>query len=178
MSMVGTSLLNEIVNEKGITGAATILNMLRDRLISTLQQTGAEDESKDGMDIALCVVDGNRLEYAGANNPLYMIRSAQLSEVKGDKHPVSIHLGTDHNFKGHELNLSQGDCVYLLSDGFADQFGGQSNKKFMYKKLKELLLSIASLGMNEQKKNLSDAFYAWKGTCDQVDDVLIIGIRF
>ena len=177
MSMVGSSLLNEIVNEKNITSASDILNALRERLIQTLQQTGAEGENKDGMDISLCVIENNTLEFSGANNPLYFIRNNELIEYKSDKQPIGIYHGEFKSFTSQKINLQKGDCFYIFTDGFADQFGGEKNKKFLYKKFQSKLLELQDKNMEQQKSALNEIFESWKGINEQVDDVLIIGIR-
>lgn len=176
MSMLGISFLNEIISENKITDAAGILNRLRHQVIDALQQKGTPGEAKDGMDLALCVLDKRsaKLQFAGANNPLYYIRNGELYEIKGDKMPVAIHVKMD-SFTNHELTVSPGDVFYLFSDGYADQFGGPNGKKFKYRSLKELLVSIHQKDMNEQCEILDKQFEEWKGDNDQVDDVVIVG---
>ena len=178
MSMAGSSLLNEIVNEKNISSSGQILNHLRERLMQTLQQTGADGESKDGMDIALCVLDGNNLEFSGANNPLYLIRNKELQEYKSDKQPIGVHVGNEKPFASHKIELRKGDIFYIFSDGYADQFGGPGGKKFMSKRFKELLLNVSQYPVNQQKTMLDSAIEDWKQGGNQVDDILVIGINF
>jgi serine phosphatase RsbU (regulator of sigma subunit) len=178
MSMVGSSLLNEIIHEKEITKADKILNNLRERLIKTLQQTGAEGENRDGMDIALCVLEGNELEFAGANNPIYHLRGRELKEIKGDKQPIGIYTGNNKSFTSQKIQLEKGDRVYIFTDGFADQFGGPKGKKFMYKKFQDTLIGGVNLSISQQKDELNKVFEAWRGGNSQVDDVLVIGIEF
>ncbi|MBK9672092.1 MAG: tetratricopeptide repeat protein [Bacteroidetes bacterium] len=177
MSMIGNSLLNQIVNEQGITKPAEILFKLREEVIKALKQTGAIGESRDGMDIAICCIENKKLQFAGANNPLIFIRNNQLTEYKGDKQPIGIYSGTPKPFTNHEIDLQTGDCIYLYSDGYADQFGGHQNKKFKYAQLKELLTTIVQLPMERQREKLQLNFEAWKSDNEQVDDVLVIGIR-
>jgi serine phosphatase RsbU (regulator of sigma subunit) len=177
MSMVGGSLLGEIVNKQFVTEPAKILDLMRARLIENLQQTGAEGESKDGMDVAICTIEDNVLEFSGANNPLYHIRGKVLTEYKGDKHPIAIHMGTDHCFSSSRIALEKGDAVYIFTDGFADQFGGSGNKKFLYRRLQALLLDNSGKPAADQRNALEKAFLEWTGSNDQVDDVLVIGIR-
>lgn len=177
MSMVGSSLLNEIVNEKEICNSAAILDALRERLIITLQQTGAEGESRDGMDIAICVMENNKLEFSGANNPLYLVRNGELMEYKGEKQPIGIYHGAPTPFSNTIIELQKNDCIYLFSDGYADQFGGEKNKKFLYKKLQNKLIEICKEPMEKQKHILNETFENWRGSNEQVDDVLVIGIK-
>ncbi|MFC2104964.1 7TM diverse intracellular signaling domain-containing protein, partial [Bacteroidota bacterium] len=155
MSMLGVSFLNDVVNKEYITHPGVILRRLRKEVIHALQQKGEYGEQQDGMDIALCSIDFKNLElqFSGANNPLYIIRNKEfesiqtttilengaynLYEIKGDTMPIAIHQRMD-KFKMHEIQLLKGDCLYMFSDGFADQFGGKNGKKFKYKPFKEL----------------------------------------
>ncbi len=184
MSMLGVSFLNKIVLEQNICRADLILNDLRDNVIQSLQQTGAEGEAQDGMDMALVIIDLKEMtmEFAGAHNPLYMIRGHELNETKADRMPISFQSGS-RNFSNHNSSLQEGDSLYLFSDGFADQFGGPAGKKFKYKQFKNLLMEIKDKSMKEQKKLLDDAIEAWKNhrnpegdTYEQIDDILVIGI--
>ena len=177
MSMIGNSLLNQIVNEQGFTQPNEILFHLREEVIKALKQTGAMGESRDGMDIALLSMENNKLEFAGANNPLIHIRNGNLTEYKGDKQPIGIYEGTPKPFANITLEVQTGDSVYLYTDGYADQFGGHQNKKFKYSQLKELLTTIAELPIEKQKEKLKINFEAWKANNEQVDDVLVIGIK-
>jgi tetratricopeptide (TPR) repeat protein len=183
MSMIGNVFLNEIVNERGITQPATILNELREMIIKSLKQTGAEGENKDGMDISLVALsaDGKKLQFAGANNPLWHYRrekeSWKLSEIKGDKQPIGFYRGNPLPFTNHEVEMQAGDSFYLFSDGFADQFGGDKGKKFKYKPFQQLLQGLQDFPMDNQLSALLSSFNAWKRHYEQVDDLLIIGIR-
>ena len=181
MSMIGNAMLNEIVLEKGIIRASDILNHLREDIIKSLKQTGAQGEQKDGMDISLCVFDKNdsKLEFSGANNPLWIVaheNPSTLKEIKGDKQPIGIYTGNPTPFTHHEVQLSKGDCIYIFTDGFADQMGGETGKKFKSKTMKEFLLTIQHIPMREQETVISKLFADLKGTCDQTDDILVIGI--
>lgn len=177
MTMLGISFLDEIVNEKNIVQPAAILDNLRERIVNTLKQTGTAGESKDGMDIVLCCLDTKtkRLSYAGANNSLYVLQDGVLTEHKPDKQPCGFY-PNPVPFTNNTIQLQDGNCIYCFSDGYADQFGGVKGKKFKYKKLEELLVSTAN-DFNTQKKLLSNTFDEWKGNLEQVDDVLLIGIR-
>ena len=143
MSMLGVTLLNEIINGKHIISPEQIIENLRQGIIKSLKQVAAEDSIKDGMDIAVCVVDfdNNILWYAGANNPLYLIRGEELIHYRADKMPVAIHYKMEP-FTLNKIELQKGDAFYIFSDGFADQFGGPRGKKFMYKTFKNVLAKI------------------------------------
>jgi len=193
MSMLGISFLNEIVRKQEVTQANQVLNELRKEVINALQQRGKTGEQKDGMDISLLVVntETNECQWAGANNPLYIIHTSDLTtfqklsnleEVKGDKMPIAIH-PVMSDFTNHEFKVEKGDCLYLFSDGFADQFGGPKGKKFMYKQFKEILvqtcpgMSQQIKTMNEQKEILEKVINEWIGNGEQVDDITIVGIK-
>jgi serine phosphatase RsbU (regulator of sigma subunit) len=180
MSMLGVSFLNEIVGNMEKLKANEILEQLRAQVIKSLHQTGKEGEAKDGMDIALCVFnhDTYELQYAGAYNSLYHIRSTELTEIKADRIPIAIHLKGDPPFTNHMLKIENCDTIYLFSDGYADQFGGPDGKKFTYKQLKNLLLSVQDHSMEKQKDVLTEEFDKWKGEFQQIDDVIVMGIRF
>jgi PAS domain S-box-containing protein len=180
MSMIGNSFLNEIVNEKKILEPAAILDTLRENIIKTLRQRGEESEAKDGMDISLCRISKKTLEmqFAGAFNPLYLIQNGELTEVKGDRFPIGYTKGKEGiRFQNHNFQLKKGDLIYLFTDGYADQFGGPKEKKFMYKHFKETLLSIREKPMAGQKEVLDNAIEDWKGPLEQIDDILVIGCR-
>ncbi len=194
MSMLGTALLNEIVNKEYITHPGVILRHLRKGVINSLQQKGERGEQKDGMDIALCTLDfeNMKLQFAGANNPLFLIRKSDLGEVgmlrcelggdyklyeiKGDLMPIGISDRMD-NFTFHEIDIFKGDTFYLFSDGFVDQFGGPSNRKFGYRKFREQLLINNSMSLAENKVYLEKILYDWMGDNGQIDDILVIGFR-
>ena len=179
MSMLGVSFLYEIVNKEGIMEPARILNTLRDFIKLTLSQTGKKDEQKDGMDISLCMLDTEnmKLEWAGAYNPLVLIRNNEIIEYKADKMPVAIHI-TDHQpFTNHEIDLMPNDRFYMYSDGFPDQFGGTDGRKYMSKRFKQLLLDIHQKPMDEQKEILHQEHLKWRGETDQIDDIVIFGVR-
>jgi serine phosphatase RsbU (regulator of sigma subunit) len=179
MSMLGMALMNEIVNKHPDIDPDSLLNELRRQIIETLHQKGDPGSSKDGMDMVMCKIDrqNSKLLFAGANNPLYMVRDGELTEYKTDKMPVSFHL-VMHPFTGHQISLKPGDSLYLFSDGYADQFGGPHGKKFKYLPLKKLLVSITKKEMHEQGLQLDREFEHWKGDHDQVDDVVFIGLKF
>jgi serine phosphatase RsbU (regulator of sigma subunit) len=178
MSMLGISLLNELIMNEGMNNPGDILNSLRQRLKMYLKQTGKIDESKDGMDMALIVINPNTFEvkYAGANNPIYIIRDRLLTEYKAIKNPIGIYLN-EQDFRSETIQLQKGDRIYMFSDGYIDQFGGENGYKLKSGKFKELLLALHTKPMDEQKQMLDKAFNAWRGKYDQVDDILILGIK-
>ncbi len=178
MSMLGNSFLNEIVVENRIYNPAEILNRLRDKIIQALEQKGV-GRQQDGMDIALCTwnkVD-NTLEYAGANNPAWLVRNKLMTEIKPDKMPIGLYAGEQKSFTTKKVQLQKNDIIYLCSDGYPDQFGGPKGKKFKYKHLQEHLIALCEEPMAKQKQLLEENFYDWKGGLEQVDDVCLVGIR-
>jgi serine phosphatase RsbU (regulator of sigma subunit) len=179
MSMLGISFLEEIVNEREISDSGQILNELRKEVQRALHQKGAREEAKDGMDIALCVIDRSKkmIQYSGAYNSLYMIRKGELNEYTADRMPIGIFDLSDKSFTSQDISYFPGDVIYMFSDGYADQFGGPNSKKFKYSALKELLLKIHTLPLKEQKKILESEFFKWKGDNPQTDDVLVIGMK-
>lgn len=179
MSMLGVTLLNEIVNGKHILMPDQIIEHLRQGVIKSLNQVADEESVKDGMDIAVCVVDfdENILWYAGANNPLYLVRNDELIHYRADKMPASIHYRM-LPFTLHKIELQKGDAFYVFSDGYCDQFGGPNQKKFMSNKLRETLVAMAKEPMLKQGERLNEIFEEWRGDSSQVDDVTLIGVRY
>jgi serine phosphatase RsbU (regulator of sigma subunit)/tetratricopeptide (TPR) repeat protein len=178
LTMLGNSFLNEINAVDKLLTPAEILNQLRSKIISELKQTGRDGETNDGMDISLMRlnIETNQLQWAGANNSLYMIRQGELEEIKPDKQPI----GYNHkmvDFTNHSFEINQGDYICIFTDGFADQFGGPKGKKYKYNTFKNKLLEIYQNPMNEQKQLLAKEFELWKGNLQQVDDICVIGIR-
>lgn len=178
MSMLGVAFLNEIVNKDKITEPDFILNNLRVKVIQALQQQGISGEARDGMDIAIVTIDKteNKLAYAGAYNPLIMIRNGEIIETAGDKMPIGIYENMVP-FRRHELDIIKGDVFYMSSDGYEDQFGGPDGKKFKAKQFKQLLLEIHNQPMETQKEILEKRFEEWKGDLPQIDDVVVIGLK-
>ncbi len=179
MSMLGTAFLNEIIADMEFPESHLILDRLRRNVIEAMRQTGEEGEAKDGMDIALCVLDyqKNILQYSGAFNPLYYIRNNELLMIKADRMPIGIHQKEVAGFTKNEIELKPSECFYLFSDGFVDQFGGPEGKKFKNKAFQELLLANHHRSMTDQKKILERTFDEWKKGFDQIDDVLVMGVR-
>ncbi|MCW3070927.1 MAG: yrrB 5 [Bacteroidetes bacterium] len=180
MTFVSYSLLNEAVLEHGISDPAAILDEMRKNLNRMLRQKNDAEALKDGMDISICVFDRNAmtLEYAGAYNPLWLVRNEKLVETKADKQPIGVFTGEEEKpFTGHRISLEKGDMIYLFTDGYADQFGGDKGKKFKYKSLQELLIAIHHKPAGDQKADLERSFENWKGRLEQLDDVCIFGMR-
>ncbi|MBN1131424.1 MAG: SpoIIE family protein phosphatase [Bacteroidales bacterium] len=178
MSMLGITMLHEIVNEKDIIRSDEILNQLRLSIARTLKQEGRPGEQKDGIDMALMIYDSKKkiLEFSGANNPLYIIRDGEMLEYKGNNMPVAYYDNMS-DFTRYTIEMKIGDRIYLFTDGFPDQFGGPEGKKFKYRPFKDMLLEVHDRPMDEQHKILSLVFDEWKGDLDQIDDILIIGLR-
>lgn len=179
MSMLGIAFLDEVIGIHPNISSNELLNQLRENVILSLRQTGQDGQSKDGMDICLIVVDWEKkeLEFSGANNPLYFIRNNFLTEYKGDKMPIGVHINKQP-FSCERIQFSAGDSVYMFSDGYADQFGGPHGKKFKYKSLKELLIKITSQPMKEQGRILDKTIIEWCGDNPQLDDIIVAGIHF
>ena len=179
MSMLGIAFLNEITSSAKNLTPAQILDRLASKVIQQLGQTGKQGEARDGMDISLVKFDHstNELQWAGANNGLYIVNSeSQLLELKPNKQPIGFHY-VQQPFTNQSLQLSPNAMVYLLTDGYPDQFGGPLGKKFKYKQLEDLLVGIAPLDAQLQKEKLSTSFHAWKGNQEQVDDICIVGFK-
>ena len=178
MSMLGISFLNEIVNKKHINKPSDILNELREKVKLSLRQTGKDNESKDGMDIAVCVIDNKNmtLEYAGAYNPLYLIRNGELHEIKATRNPIGIYL-REKPFENHKVQLEKEDVIYTFSDGYVDQFGGVENTKFKASNFKKLLLEIWNKPLKEQEEILDKTIIEWQGESEQTDDIVILGVK-
>jgi len=178
MSMLGITMLHEIVNEKKVLHTEEILNQLRLSIARTLKQEGKIGEQKDGIDMALVIYDTKtrKLEFSGANNPVYIIRNGEMLEYKGNNMPVAFYEKMS-DFTRYSIDMKQGDRVYMFTDGFPDQFGGPQGKKFKYRPFKDLLLEVHERPMEEQQKILSLIFDEWKGDLSQIDDVLVIGLR-
>ena len=181
MSMLGITFLNEIVNNLGITQSNEILYHLRENIIIALRQTSLEETAHDGIDLALCVIDHkkNQLQFSGAFNPLLLIRNKEVQLFRGDNIPIGISYKDEleGSFTLNEIDIQKGDVIYMFSDGYADQFGGQNGKKFSNKRLHELLVNIHTKSMHEQKSILEKTIENWMKETEQIDDITIMGIR-
>ncbi|MBI4945914.1 MAG: SpoIIE family protein phosphatase [Bacteroidetes bacterium] len=196
ISMLGVTFLNEILLTNKYISANELLNELRLKVINSLHQKGLEGEQQDSMDIALCCLntDTKELQFSGANNPLWIIKKqqdavgsempqlptaaacCQLLELKPDRMPIGIYPEMS-SFKNNHVTVNKGDCLYLFSDGYQDQYGGPDKKKFRPSQLKELILTIYEKPMQEQQDILTATFENWRGNEEQTDDVLVLGIR-
>ena len=179
MSILGVAFLSEIVNKTVIIRANEILNQLRGQVIRALRQTGKSDEARDGMEIALCVIDFNRkkIQFSGAFRPLYLIRNNELKEISGDNMPIGIYEEEESSFSNKELPFEKDDLIYLFTDGYSDQMGGEVKKTFKSHNFKKLLLDYHTESMQTQKEMLEKTFNDWRGLNDQIDDILILGIK-
>jgi serine phosphatase RsbU (regulator of sigma subunit) len=191
MSMLGIAFLNEITSSTQLLSPAEILNQLRSKIIKELKHKGREGGANDGMDISIIKINKNTLEaeWAGANNPLLVLKKSissssedmnvsepLLIEYKADKQPIGFHIKTD-SFTNHHLQFNKGDSLYLFSDGYADQFGGEKGKKYNYRQFKQLILSVQDKSMNNQQQIFHETFETWKGELEQVDDICVMGLR-
>ncbi|RLD38412.1 MAG: hypothetical protein DRI74_03915 [Bacteroidetes bacterium] len=174
VSVVCNNGLNRSVREYNLSDPGQILDKTRELVIQEFEKS--EGEVKDGMDIALCSLSNNKLHYAGAYNPLWIIRNNEIIETKANKQPIGKY-DPLLPFTTHTADLIEGDTIYIFSDGYADQFGGPKGKKLKAKAFKEILISIQDKSMKEQHQLINEAFEKWRGKEDQIDDVVVIGVR-
>lgn len=180
MSMLGNTLLNQTITDPRIVSASDVLNYLQCKLPDNLKTHGEEQNIRDGMDMSLCIfdLDNNKLQFAGANNPCWIVRNNELTELKADKQAITASTDMEkREFTNYNFELRKDDCVYLFTDGFADQFGGPDEKKFGHRRLRELLLTMSNKPCHDQKKILEKTFEHWRGTLEQIDDVCFIGVK-
>lgn len=179
MSMIGSEKLDDALAHS--SDVSEILKHLNVGIKHSLHQSNSDDSTRDGMDIAICSIamEDSIVKYAGANRPLWLIRSeeTEVEEIKGTKKAIGGLTDDTQHFESHEIILKKGDTFYISTDGFADQFGGESGKKLMTKKFKEILIDIQNKSMKDQEKYLNDYIENWKSGIEQVDDILVIGIR-
>jgi serine phosphatase RsbU (regulator of sigma subunit) len=174
ISVICNNGLNRSVREYNLSNPGEILDKTRELIIGEFEKS--EDDVKDGMDIALCTLENNQLQYAGAHNPLWVVRKDEIIELKANKQPVGK-FDNLQPYTTHTLDLEIGDTLYLFTDGFHDQFGGKLGKKYKSVKFKSFLLSIQSLSMAAQLEKLDQEFESWKGELEQIDDVCVFGVR-
>jgi len=179
MSMLGVSFINEIIQNKGITKTDQALNELRKQVKQALRQTGKKGEADDGMDMALCALDTktNILQYAGANNPLFLVQNGEVNEIKPDKMPVGYYPNERPTFTNHEIQLKPGDTFYLFTDGFSDQLGGKNALKYKGAKFQKILFENNKKPMVIQKELLEQELQSWMKGHEQTDDILVMGVR-
>lgn len=180
VSMVGQNWLNYAVKDLELEKPSDILDALNDGVMSTFKERDDETSVKDGMDLALCCVDYDnmKLEFAGAYNPMLVIRDGEITQIKGDKFPIGAFFrGVKGKFQNHELDVKKGDVVYVFSDGYADQFGGEANFKFLTKRFRQLLLDIHEKPLNEQRDILEQTIRDWMEGVEQIDDITVVGIK-
>ena len=180
MSLLGLTFLNEIVNHEGVLRASEILNRLRSNIIRSMSHKDEAEQAKDGMDLALVVIDPQlgMLEFAGAYNPLILARKGELIEYKGDNMPVGKHIVEERSFTNHRVQLEDQDMIYLYTDGFPDQFGGEKGGKYKARPFKNLLARISGETVMKQASMLESELQSWMGEEPQVDDILVTGIRY
>jgi serine phosphatase RsbU (regulator of sigma subunit) len=189
MSMLGIAILNELIQNPEMKGAAQILEALRAQVKTALQQTGRIGEQREGMDIALCILneETHELNYAGAYSPLWLFRKnntaspandtePEFIEIKANRQPAGIYL-KEKPFTEHTIQLGEGDIFYIFSDGFYSQFGGPNGDKLKSKRFQEIITEITNLPINRQKEALESHYYNWKGNEMQIDDILVLGIE-
>ncbi len=179
MSVIGMDIIDKTINEENIENPSQILAIMNKGLEKTFsREKNIGTIIRDGMDIGLCVIDRKhrKIEYAGAFFPLYLVRDDMLIEIKGDKHIIGMNPeGTE--YKNNEIDLKEDDIIYIFSDGYVDQFGGQENKKFMYRRFRYLLLKIHSFPFSDQKSILEENLKTWMSDNSQVDDIMVIGFK-
>jgi serine phosphatase RsbU (regulator of sigma subunit) len=179
MSLVGYNILRDILKNTPASQPAEILDKLRDGVVNALRSDETSKQAKDGMDMTLCAINYKTmsLQYAAAFNPLYLIRRGELILHPANKFPIGSYIGEKTGFDNHEIQLEKGDQIFICSDGYADQFGGPTGKKFMVGNFRKLLLKIAELDSQLQKEELNKTLVSWQGEQEQVDDVLVIGVK-
>ena len=180
MSIVGANILTQALNESKIIIPAKFLDKLNKGVSETLNQTSEDTRLRDGMDVALCTINFKTMElqYAGAYNPLFIVRGKELIEIKADNIAIGSYTeGQIQNYTNHTVPLQKGDTIYIFSDGYADQFGGPDGKKFKLAQFKTMLMNLSSMSMEQQQIALDRSIEEWRGVLQQVDDMLVIGVR-
>jgi serine phosphatase RsbU (regulator of sigma subunit) len=179
MSLVGHNILKDIIKNTSIIKPSEILDKLREGVVSTLRVDDSGKQAKDGMDMTLCTINYDTLElqYAAAFNPLYIIRNGELILHPANKFPIGLFIGEKTDFDNYTVQLQKGDQIFIFSDGYADQFGGPKGKKYMIGNFRKLLTQVAAMAPDNQKKYLDETLLSWQGEQEQVDDVLVIGVK-
>jgi serine phosphatase RsbU (regulator of sigma subunit) len=179
MSILGITYLNELVSETKSGNPGEILDKLRENVITSLHQSDGNGSVKDGMEVALCKFDleSRKLQFSGAFRPLFLIRDNTIQHITGDNMPIGVYDDNDAPFTSNDIQLQKNDVVYIFTDGYVDQIGGPERKTFKTKRLKELLLEISGLTMCEQRNLLERNIKEWQGALDQIDDILVVGMK-
>jgi serine phosphatase RsbU (regulator of sigma subunit) len=179
MSILGITFLNEIVNKTVALRANEILNHLRGQIMKSLHQTGKCDETRDGMEMALCIIDFHkmRLEFSGAFRPLYLLRNGEITELNGDNMPIGIYEDEEISFTAKEIQFEKDDVIYMFTDGYLHQMGGDNRKTFKSQNFKKMLIDIHTFPLQKQKELLGGKLIEWQGDLEQVDDILVVGIK-
>jgi serine phosphatase RsbU (regulator of sigma subunit)/HAMP domain-containing protein len=179
MSLVGHNILSDILKNTSATRPGEILDRLREGVVNSLKVDDSGKQAKDGMDMTLCAINYETLElqYAAAFNPLYLVRNGELTLYPANKFPIGSYVGDKNGFDNHLIQLQKGDQIFIFSDGYADQFGGPNGKKFMVGNFRKLLTQITPLRSEQQKEKLDETLLTWQGGQEQVDDVLVIGVK-
>ncbi|MCZ2357714.1 MAG: SpoIIE family protein phosphatase [Bacteroidia bacterium] len=184
MSVIGSNILGQVVNEYNIADTEAILDMMNFRVSTTLKQGAEGSESNDGMDIALCIIDieNKQIQFSGANRSMYILRNGDLVEYKSDKFPIGGRLfqNRERSYSKHLVDIQPGDILYIFTDGITDQFGlvGDQEKKYTFRRLQLLLTGLQETPLTEQAKVIDKEIEHWRGSVEQTDDILIIGIKF
>ena len=177
LSIIGENGLRSVTQEQDLTNPAQVLDALNVYVLNTLNQKNEDDQILDGMDMSICMIDKNGFQFAGAKNPLYSIINGEVSVTKADRYAIGNHETNSSPFTNHRFKRNKDEVLYMFSDGFADQFGGPNGKKYMYRQFRELLASISHLPLSEQKEKLENEFMNWKDHREQIDDILVIGMK-
>ena len=179
LSIMGVSFLNEILQCQPSPRANRVLNLMREKVMSALHQTGVSGEQMDSIDMSLCIFTPGsyEMQFSGANRPLFIVRDGQLREIKADKMPIGPAPLVEEPFTNKIVSFDDDDMFYLFSDGFPDQFGGPLNKKFKYRQFRALLSEVAAYKPSRQKRVIELTFADWKGNHRQVDDVTVFGFK-
>ena len=179
MSLMGINYLSEIINEKKETDTAVILNLLRDKVITSLNKSSTTTQKRDGMDMVIIRLDTatQQIQFSGANNAIYVLANDELKEFKGNKMPIGLHSGELFNFESKTIQLAKNNRIFAFTDGLPDQFGGAKGKKLMYKKVESLIIDNKHKSLLELKHIVSNMFNEWKGNNEQVDDITLMGIE-
>jgi len=190
VSLLGISFLNEIVqntiNEGNTIKPATVLNELRNKIVAAISNQETEEENYDGMDISICIVDkkSKTMCFAGALLPIYIVKKSEkqnekqkLLQLRGDIFPIGMSDFENYSYKNKQIKLDKGDIFYMFSDGYADQFGGDKGRKFLSSNFKKLLSDIAKYPLEEQKTKLHENIIKWRGSINQIDDIMVLGIK-